>query len=326
VIGPNPWKTIAFSREERLSMLKSMFPDDLVAATEDVWEYVEDQKRNALVTMVRGVRDSDDFEYEQDIARTVADQNGIPTFLVACPKGLAHVSSTSVKDLCNLGKLQDVESCLDENIFAQVVKQLDTGKIPTDEYSGFPSDDSNSLQQCASHSGHEMPLSDHVVFCSLGLREMSLPQLQELIFSDEVLKKLEPQKEVGAIEYSRHVLLDRMRLFHEKMRDNGLFDYVKTITPDHVQQFLDPVGFDVIASSEFHLKEVPVAALTAFGGRWETQSRSLGPIIVETNHFESWRFPHLGPNVIIEGKHRWLDAKERGDETILAWVGNLTSL
>ena len=30
----------------------------------------------------------------------------------------------------------------------------------------------------------------------------------------------------------------------------------------------------------------------------------------------------IGPAIIIEGKHRWLDARERGEDRILAWVGD----
>ena len=113
--------------------------------------------------------------------------------------------------------------------------------------------------------------------------------------------------------------LEKTRRFFNKMVNNGFVSLAETIDEHQVRCMLDPVEIDVVTSADFRLKEIDIAAVKPTGYRWVECSRSLGPIIVDVNPLgiEEW-----GLLTVIEGKHRWLDAQERGEKTIWAWVGD----
>ena len=105
---------------------------------------------------------------------------------------------------------------------------------------------------------------------------------------------------------------------------NGFISFAKTVTADQVREMLDPFPRDVVASEVFTLTTIPIDMVRPIGERYIPCSQSLGPILVDVN--EVMRDHYDDPYLIIEGKHRWLDAKERGEGTIMAWVGNKVDL
>lgn len=98
----------------------------------------------------------------------------------------------------------------------------------------------------------------------------------------------------------------------------GIIKLADCISGDQVRQTLDSCPVDVVTSEIFHLEEVDISKITVFEGRYQSHTTSCGPIMVDVNYFDPYKSP-----IVIEGKHRFLDARERGDKTILAYVGHL---
>ncbi len=121
--------------------------------------------------------------------------------------------------------------------------------------------------------------------------------------------------------YEPNVYLENQRKYFGKAVSNGLFAIKHVLTADQVSVMLDEVPFEVIVSERFHLRHVPVNKLVPTGDRYLPCSQSLGPIIVDATHPDLPDRLKRGPALIIEGKHRWLDAVERNDKFIFAWVG-----
>jgi hypothetical protein len=114
----------------------------------------------------------------------------------------------------------------------------------------------------------------------------------------------------------------KMKTHYERMVDNGLIIYPRALDANQVREMLDPFPFDMVESEIFHLKWIPINSVGPTGERYLPCSQSLGPIIVDLNvKLTDSRYGNFEKYIIIEGKHRWLDAKERGDTRILAWVG-----
>jgi pantetheine-phosphate adenylyltransferase len=100
-IGANPDKQCLFSLEERLEMARrslAQIPNAVVAAFEGLLvDYAYEQGIHAIV---KGVRGSSDFDYENLLHRVGESQElGIDTFLLFARPELVHVSSTTIKAL-----------------------------------------------------------------------------------------------------------------------------------------------------------------------------------------------------------------------------------
>ena len=80
---------------------------------------------------------------------------------------------------------------------------------------------------------------------------------------------------------------------------------------------LEPAPFDLAVSEKYYLQTIWIDDVEPTGARYIKRSCSLGPIIVDVNE----DFSELKPVIVIEGKHRWLDARKHGEKTIQAWVG-----
>lgn len=114
---------------------------------------------------------------------------------------------------------------------------------------------------------------------------------------------------------------DHLKEQFNKYKGAGFMLFAKEVTGDQVRSVLDPVPFDIVASETFHLHQIRIDSVAPTGERYLEHSCSVGPIIVDVN-VGIGPLKGRGPVLILEGKHRWLDAKERGDERILAWVGD----
>jgi hypothetical protein len=117
-------------------------------------------------------------------------------------------------------------------------------------------------------------------------------------------------------------VLDKARDFQKRMEASKLINYPEVITREQVKGLLDPFPYDVAVSEKYYLKEIPVdKKVGTVGKRYLSHSRSLGPIVIDKNELPGTYYQGFGKVIVIEGKHRWLDAQARGDKTILAWVG-----
>lgn len=79
------------------------------------------------------------------------------------------------------------------------------------------------------------------------------------------------------------------------------------------------VNRDELSSSQYKLKHIPIDSISHQTG-WSPsgKSKTSGPIVVDVNPFSK------DGSEILDGNHRVLEAKQRGDKTILAYVGNLS--
>lgn len=108
--------------------------------------------------------------------------------------------------------------------------------------------------------------------------------------------------------------MKKARKYYKLCLDAGIIQHPTTITGDQVRKTLDPYPFDVVSSEIFTLMRVDLYKLQVNGDRYQPCSASTGPVMVDL-------FPN-GPTAI-EGKHRVLDARKRGEKDILCYVGDL---
>ncbi len=109
----------------------------------------------------------------------------------------------------------------------------------------------------------------------------------------------------------------KARTYFETCVNAGIFKLADTISGDQVRKTLDPYPIDVVTSDVFVLSQVAIKDIHVFDDRYQPHSTSVGPIMVDYGQYAGIDGPML-----IEGKHRLLDARERGEQTILAYVGD----
>ena len=135
-IGINPLKDYLFSLEERSEMARrSLFSFKNVKVSSFTGLLVDFAYENNVDVIVKGVRSTQDFEYEQNLHQMGESQKlGIDTFLLFAKPSLVHVSSSAVKQVQNdQGLLQDyvtpyVKQCLEQRLSGQYIIGL-TGEI-----------------------------------------------------------------------------------------------------------------------------------------------------------------------------------------------------
>lgn len=112
--------------------------------------------------------------------------------------------------------------------------------------------------------------------------------------------------------------------FFDLLVNYGLIKVSSKVSGRKIKNLLDPFPINLVNSDYFELMEIPIESVKPIGDRFLPQSKSIGPIVVDINpHWCNNGFlNNLGQVIIIEGKHRWLDLKEIGKTTILAWVGS----
>lgn len=101
-IGVNPEKKSLFALEERLSLLRSSVRDhsNVTVSTFEASYLIDYAHRIGARYILRGIRNSVDFGYEQTMRNVNGDRNpAITTVFLMPPRGLAEVSSSFVKGL-----------------------------------------------------------------------------------------------------------------------------------------------------------------------------------------------------------------------------------
>ena len=98
----NPSKQTIFTLEERESLLKEMYGDDIEVTTFDGL-LVDHVREVGADTVVKGVRTVEDYEYETQMAQMNRHMTGMETMFLPTRPEYRFISSTLVKEIARLG-------------------------------------------------------------------------------------------------------------------------------------------------------------------------------------------------------------------------------
>lgn len=114
-IGVNADKKQLFSLEDKIQQIKNTFKNEpRIKVTSYKGLTVDFCKSVNSKYMLRGLRNSSDFNYEQSIAQTNSSLSSIESvFLISSPQ-LTHISSTIVRDIIRNGG--DYKSLVPESV------------------------------------------------------------------------------------------------------------------------------------------------------------------------------------------------------------------
>ncbi len=104
-IGHNTTKQTSFTLEKRLDMLKKVFGHEPKIKIEYFEGLTVDYcKKNHISFILRGLRNSSDFNYEQSIAQMNRTLNpNVETMLLFCDPEFSAISSTIVREIIKSG-------------------------------------------------------------------------------------------------------------------------------------------------------------------------------------------------------------------------------
>jgi len=103
-IGTNAAKKYMWSLEERKSRLKEAFKDLPTITIADYKGLTADFcKQNNAQFILRGLRNTTDFTYEQTIAQANEKVNGVDSVFLICSPEFSHISSSIVRDIARNG-------------------------------------------------------------------------------------------------------------------------------------------------------------------------------------------------------------------------------
>ena len=99
-IGTNSSKNYMFSLEERLHFLKETYKNEAKIRVETYQGLTVDFcKSQDAGFILRGLRNGQDLEFEKAIGQTNFKMSGIDSVFLLSSSGLAHISSTVVRDV-----------------------------------------------------------------------------------------------------------------------------------------------------------------------------------------------------------------------------------
>ena len=103
-IGVNADKKYMFSLEERVKFLEKTFQDE-PKITVKTYEgmTVDFCKEEDAAFLLRGLRNSTDFDFEKVISQTNFKMSGIESVFLLTSSGKSHISSTVVRDVIRNG-------------------------------------------------------------------------------------------------------------------------------------------------------------------------------------------------------------------------------
>lgn len=103
-IGVNDTKKSFFSVDQRISMIRDLYKDDMRVSVEPYdCLTVDFAKQKGASLIVRGIRSVNDFEYEKTIADMNRSISGIETIIFFTEPALTHINSTIVRELLRYG-------------------------------------------------------------------------------------------------------------------------------------------------------------------------------------------------------------------------------
>jgi pantetheine-phosphate adenylyltransferase len=103
-IGTNTSKNYLFSLEKRKEHIRSLFPDESHVKIETYQKLTVDFcKEIGAGYIIRGLRDSKDFEYEKSIAHMNHDISGIETVFFLTDQQYGAINSTIIREIFRNG-------------------------------------------------------------------------------------------------------------------------------------------------------------------------------------------------------------------------------
>lgn len=103
-IGTNTSKSYLFSLEKRQEHIRSLFPDQEKIKIETYQKLTVDFCREiGAGYIIRGLRDSKDFEYEKSIAHMNHDISGIETVFFLTDQQYGAINSTIIREIFRNG-------------------------------------------------------------------------------------------------------------------------------------------------------------------------------------------------------------------------------
>ena len=104
-VGVNESKNSLLSVSRRVAYIEQVFKEEKrVRVVKYNGLTVEAARNEGADFMLRGLRNSHDFEYEREIAETNRMLEGIETILLFSEPALAHISSSMVRELSRFGR------------------------------------------------------------------------------------------------------------------------------------------------------------------------------------------------------------------------------
>ena len=303
VVGPNPSKKSYFKTEDRILMIARSVKNKKIYVGPQVGNNVVEYAHSLTgcyrcgtlseIKLIRGIRGKEDFEMESALADATRKLcPNLDTVFFYPPQHLRGISSSLVRKNMASGEIdglvpKEVLDCMTELFYCKgwMVTTPEVASIFENGTAGFA------------------PAPSETFTSSLG---------------DDV-----PKKHWFMSQLLGNSKLDAMRTFFEKMAHENFIRFAGTVTAEQVRNMLDPFPYNVVVSEKYHLRPISIHSVQPTGDRYLSASQSLGPIIVDANEvlINTPYGKDLGPAIIIEGKHRWLDAKDRGESKIWAWVG-----
>lgn len=103
-IGYNSEKTNSSGIDSRIETISKIFQNDpRICVTTYTTLTVDFCKANGANYIIRGLRNAQDFQYEQPIAQTNLQLAGIETIFFVTPPEFSHISSSIVRELQSYG-------------------------------------------------------------------------------------------------------------------------------------------------------------------------------------------------------------------------------
>lgn len=104
-VGVNPEKNYEFTADERVAAIRSLYKDDNRIDVQSYSDFAVDlARRVGAKFIVKGVRNTQDFEYERVQAEFNRRLGNIETILLYTEPELESISSTAVRQLRRFGK------------------------------------------------------------------------------------------------------------------------------------------------------------------------------------------------------------------------------
>lgn len=102
-IGVNVEKTPMFTLNERMEIIKSIYDDERVEVTSFSGMLTTFMKEKNIKFNVRGIRNEDDYKYENTMAKYNADMYPeMVSLFIPTPNELVYVSSTAIRNILEL--------------------------------------------------------------------------------------------------------------------------------------------------------------------------------------------------------------------------------
>lgn len=121
----NSDKHYCFSLQERFEMCEKVFQNDSDIQVLSCEQLVVDLYNQQQITaIVKGIRNSLDYEYEADLARINRAMGKAETVFIPCKSEYEHISSKMVREFSLYGK--DITGLVPDSIKTQIMNKIGT--------------------------------------------------------------------------------------------------------------------------------------------------------------------------------------------------------